>query len=429
MSYKERQKQVAWTSPSGVAFNLKINDINTTFRHSGQLIDLFSEKGDMFFDAGITGRIIPLSIIFFGDNHDLDSDKFESALREIGEGTLQLPYDSPIKVNVLEAIRQYSLVNNVSTTTFKVVYHEIVQEAFPTVEGSAKSRLLSKVSRLTETLSSNFGNGLSIRTIFEKNAITSTIIDYVDTINDFAQPIIKEAQEAVAFATNVATSIKTNIELLSSDPFTIASQVAILVGVPSDTIDNFKSLMTYSEGLVNTITKDPFESDSLVTMRKRNDIYASALVGGGAVQSLCTGLLNSSYKTRTEAFEAAARLQAAYELYRDFLDNMQTQFESSQTLTGQYLQTGDLSVPLNDLIQQTAGQLVEISFGLKREYTFIVTKDTNMINIVSEYYPESFAFDEENNQTVTLDEFSDLNKLTNDELLLIPKGREIVVLI
>jgi len=450
MSFLNRRKQQTWTSPTGIKFKLKSNSVLSGFKHTGDIFDNYERPGDTFYDFGISGRSIPLEVIFFGIDHDTESERFETALKEIGDSVLQLPYGNEIKVNVITVRRSYSIVDRVNQTIFLIQFHEIVEQAFPEIEGSAKSRLLGLISTFKDSLASNFANGLNIRNIFEKNAIGATIFSYVDKISLVAGPVIKESRDAIALMTNISTSIKTNIELLTSDPSTIASQLAILVGVPntfpdligplrkgeirnivslSTSVSNVKDILEYSEIIVSNSSISPFLEDSLITNEKKNDIYSAALIGGATISSLAEGLVSSTFKTKSDVFNAIQRLEATYLSYRDFLNDMQNVYEGSSSIGSQYIQTGDLSVPINDIVQQTTGALVDISFELQREFIFIVKNDTTMLNIVSKYYPKSFAQDEENGVQDTLDSFSDLNRLTNDEILLIRRGREITVLI
>ena len=141
MSYADRRKQVVWTSPSGKKFTLETDGKikysrkrkgevkNNPTRSYGKKNNRTSYKtinmsDDTFQDMGVSGRDFSLKIYFFGDNHDIEANKFEAAYCEYGKSKLQLPYGNMMTVQALDIDFEQDTVDRTSITEVNISFHQ-----------------------------------------------------------------------------------------------------------------------------------------------------------------------------------------------------------------------------------------------------------------------------------------------------------------
>jgi hypothetical protein len=198
--------------------------------------------------------------------------------------------------------------------------------------------------------------------------------------------------------------------LLISQPLTLAFQTAQLIQAPARALTNIRAKLDGYKNLVNSIifgdnavaqpTRGSISSNSFHT----RDLYASSYVTGSVVS-----VVNNKFTTKTEALTAADEVLTQ-------LDNV-TKWRDDNFKSLSEIDTGAAYQKLQEAVALTAGFLVEISFSLKQERRFILTRDRTIIDLVAELYG---SIDDE------LDFFINSNNFSGSEILEIPKGREIV---
>jgi hypothetical protein len=358
-------------------------------------------------------------LTFFGDDHDLVAEKFMESARQTGNVTLQPPYGKQILCLISTIVKRYSTVVDIASTTFQVDFVETSGIQTPIGGKTAKDGIEKQNEDVQKAAVSLF---TQTKTYLEKEA--ADLKEYyntqIDAVKLYLRPLTTQKEEVLTAFDSTYSSIKANIDEVISDPATIAAQTTALMSLPLDTANSAQFLLAGYASLINSQFLAPFTNDNT----GKNSAITSQFFGGSAVSALSSALAFSVYDNAPETISATEAYINAYNEYRENVDNIQEQFDiPTIDLSDKFIQTGVLDVPLNYLAQQTAGALIESVFEAKKEIKLYLDYETTAINIAIEYYPERFQLDE----VETLDYVISTNKLTADELILIPRRREIVV--
>ncbi|HSQ97109.1 MAG TPA: hypothetical protein VLL98_00115 [Rickettsiales bacterium] len=464
MTYSDRQHIITWTSPSGKSFELSnISNIEYSFKHYGNLTTIVSDKdkgsydtlsflntnknsgnsngsdsnkskGDIFEDLGISGKTIPLQIIFSGDNHDTESEKFESAFKELGESRLQLVYDRPIRVNAQTLSKKCDLVKDIASTIIEVEFIETLQnKPLAFTNKNLKNTLKTNIENQKELLIENF-NTFSEATLSEKlqkllNSITTNLTKLANTINNIANgdfdAILRDIQANLLNGTSstllqeISSLIDVGFEMYDSIPYITTLLNNIIRDITGNEVDSGD--MSKSEEDPNSaLNTDIVDQQTLLS----NDFFISNLflsvcdlITSANTNSTNTTDSNLTIETRKEATQTALTIQNLYTNYKTYYDIKYKLLDLNlEDITAN-------SSNINTIIQSTVGLLIESSFNLKTEFNIELNQDSNLIDIAYRYYKDSFKNDPES----TIDYIATTNGIKDDEFLLLPKGKNIVI--
>lgn len=452
MNYFNRQHPITWTSPSGKTFELNnINSIEYSFKHYGNLTTIVSKKeedsslsflksnknndnslskGDIFEDLGISGKTIPLQIIFAGDNHDKESEEFEKAFRELGDSRLQLPYNSkPIRVNAQTLTKKQNLINDISSTIVDVEFIETKQNIpLKASNNNLKNLLKENIEQKTLELNENYDNFVKT-TKAEKlqnllNRFNKTLTSVANTINNIASgnidAILRDIQAnllngvEIPIFQEVTKMIDLGFSAISSAPFIKTLLENVVNDITGNELkENINSTNNLIDNNENILYTNIIDQDELIT----NDYFVSNVFLATSNNILD---LVDTIQTRKEATQIAVSIQDLYTNYKKYYDIKNNLLDLS---LNNIKRNNNSNTNINDIIQNTLGILIETSFNLKTEFNIFLSEDSNLIDIAYKYYKEEFI----NNPEETINKIVKTNKIINEEFIFIPKGRKIAI--
>lgn len=415
LEFLDRRRAISWTSPKGKLFNLaNVREHSYSFKHYGNLYTIATAqesqsnttaditKGDVFTDLGVSGREITLTILFSGNNHDLESQKFELAFRELGASKLQLAYGNPLRVNAQSLTKTQHLVENLAVTSLEVSFIEVqqnlplgtapnaagLQKQIATVETQSTNSLISQLSSLSpEDLATAY------------DTLSKGIVTIANVFSDVAsgdfQAILRDIQ-ANLLNTSTNTLLQQTSKLLDLG-FKVTGSVPTLGQVLS------KSISPLQQSNVS----------SKAELLMNHGLATSCLLSTAKVISNNTLEL----QTRREASQLASTLQTIYD---DYVNHYEA---TAKSLVQDFQDVLVDRVSLHTLMAQVINSLLESSLTLKTELYLTLEQDTTLINLAYEYYREEFT----KNPEATLDKIITINRLQDEELILIPKHRQITL--
>ncbi len=446
MSYIDRQHITTWTSPSGKSFELNnINSIEYSFKHYGNLTTIISKKeednslaflkkdkgasadntsskGDIFEDLGVSGRTIPLQIVFSGDNHDIESEYFENAFKELGDSRLQLPYNTrPIRVNAQTLTKKCDLVKDIASTIIDVEFIETKQNIpLKSSNNNLRNTLKHNIKEETLELDNNYNNFIErtpaekLQNIFDKfNKILTTVSNSINNIaNGNIDAILRDIQA----------------NLLNGSNITIFQETSKMIDLGLSAISSAPYIKTLLENTINDITGNELKENNNETILYTNIINQDDLITNdffisNIFLSACNNILDlvDTIQTRKEATQIAVSIQDLYTSYKRYYDikynllNLNLKdIKSSST---------NINININYIIQTTLGILIETSFNLKTEFNIFLNEDTNLIDIAYKYYKEDFN----NNPEKTINKIIKTNNINNEEFIFIPKNKNMTI--
>jgi hypothetical protein len=448
MNYGSRRINIVWTSPGGKVFELSnIGEISYSFKHYGNLVTIADKKndddeennlsfldntnktfnlqhstfnirrGDIFEDLCTSGRTINLSIVFSGDNHDIESEKFERAFAELGHSKLQLPYlEKPIRVNAQTLNKKQDLVKDIASTVIEIEFIETRQN----IGLTPYSQDINK-----NTIQNNIEQ--------KKKSIVNTFADFIkklpldklqDTIDAFTKNITKIANTLSNIASGDFDAILRDIQanLLNNNlDNIILEQTSKLIDIGF----SLSSSATFVTSLLESITEDITgitnnnNQEINNTTISKEDLITNDFSITNTFLSACDNILNliNTLNTKKESRQIAEIIQELHDNYINYFEHRLNQLDLL------FKDTFIDEININTEIQTTVGYIIENSFNLKTEFNIILNKDTNLIDLAYRYHRNEFK----NNQDDVINYIIKTNHITDEEFILLPKGRKITL--
>lgn len=405
MSWDDRLLEAWYTSPSGEYTSLDYENVSKSWDKKTTAFNFPDADGTFVQDMGNSGRRYPMRIFFWGDDYDIEAADFEKLLQERGVGKLEHPVYGTVDVVPFGTITQRDdLKTAANQAIIEVTFWETIGLIYPAAQADPASEVLSSVDEYNDEAATEFEDVTSLTSQVEKSSFQNGYESLLDSAKSGLQ-FIADVQSDVQKQFNaINDSINNGIDVLISQPLTLALQTISLIQSParaladiSARLDGYKNL---ADSIINGNDAGTLNSNDFHT----NDLYASTYVTGSIVS-----VVNNQFVTKTEALTAAEAILeqfASVVTWRD--DNFQALEE---------IDTGGAYQQLQEAVALTAGFLVEISFSLKQERRLILDRDRTIIDLVAELYGSIDAH---------LDFFITSNDLSGSEILEIPKGREVV---
>lgn len=407
--WQDRLRKAFYVSPSGEKLPFLYENVKQTQTLRGSSFEFPDADGTFVQRIGNSGRRFPLRIILSGSDYDIQAGKFNKALLESGVGSLEHPIYGVIKVIPLgELERIDNLKTAANQAIFEVTFFETTGLLYPTSQKDGVNETKEAVDDYNEAESE----------ALEDNTILDTANDRANFLNDYnnakaafttqLSKIAAETEEVEKQFNAINDSINNGIDELIADPLLLGFQTVLLIQSPAraaslilDRLDAYTSLV----GLI--VGKEPAIAgldNSASNSFHNDDLYCSAYITGQVVS-----VINNQFQTKSDAIAAADVILTNFDNYTAWHDD---NFESLNEL--------DTSAAYQNLLKAVslaAGFLVQISFSLKQERKIILDRNRSIIDLTYELYGEV---------DLNLDFFINSNNLTGDEILELPKGKEIV---
>lgn len=411
MSWFDRIREAAYTSPSGQRITFDYEDVRKSVDKKTTAFEFPDADGTFIQDLGHTGRRYPLRIFFWGDDYDNDADIFEIALLERGVGKLEHPIYGTVDVVPFGTItRRDDLKTAANQAIIEVAFWETIGIIYPTSQTDPASNVLTAVDEYNNAAAAEFEEVTDLDSAVEKSSFKNTYQASLNAVKSSLQSVANTQADVKKQFDAINDSINNGIDILVSEPLTLAFQTAIMIQAPARALTNIEARL---DGYINLANQIIGNSNNIAVpgLDSRNsndfrtdDLYASTYVTGSIVS-----VVNNQFTTKTEALEAANII------LEQFADLVEWRDNNLQSLSE--IDTGKAYQQLLEAVALSAGFLVEISFSLKQERRIVLDRDRTIIDLVAELYG---SIDDQ------LDFFINSNDLSGTEIKELPRGREIV---
>jgi hypothetical protein len=258
--------------------------------------------------------------------------------------------------------------------------------------------------------------------IAAKNRITG----FVGDVKSAFQAVLSTVADIQQEFDNLEKSIISNIDFFLSAPLQLADQLQRLINTPARLANNVKQRAELYRGLYNNLlspatgngqdAKNQNAEKQLQSVAILSSIAESYLFPENEPDEEVDTGETLGFLTQTDAINSAADLATDYIAIQDFLDEQQKTNEDFP-LEERFEVSDETARLIKRITAETSKNLVRLSFSLKKEKITFAENDTNIISLCFDIYGST-----SNEQ---LDFFIQTNNLTGEELLQIPKGREI----
>lgn len=408
MSWEERQQAARYVSPSGAEFPLIVTEVSVEFDKRATEYQFPDVDGSYIVDLGVSGRRYPMQIIFNGENYDLFANAFEVALAERGIGRLHHPVYGTVDVVVMGTIaRADNLVSGCNQCTFNVTFFTTTGAAYPVIGSDGFAQVKTALQLLSEALAADLESKADLTSEAKRSGFSERYRSQLQRVRGAFEKVAAANKATSDRFNNVYRSIDESLDILVGDPVTLAFQTSILVDTPgqmagsfSDKIAGYRSLLS---GLIDGDSK--VQTDGNGRNNFANDDLFAGAVQSGAIQAS----IGNEYTSKTEAL-----LQA--EAILDDMDSINTWREANFSAIGG-IDAGGTYQALIAASSTAAGYLLYLSFALAQEYSVSLSRARTIIDLCAELYRDIDG---------AIDFFINTNDLSGDEILEIPKGRQIV---
>ena len=411
MSWNDRIREAAYTSPSGQRLIFDYEDVSKAIDKKTTAFDFPDADGTYVQDLGNTGRRFPLRMFFWGNDYDQESDAFEAALLERGTGKLEHPIYGTVDVVPFGTItRRDDLKTAANQAIIEVAFWETIGLLYPASQTDPASEVLASVDEYNAAAAAEFEEVTDLDSAVEQSSFQNTYQATLDATKSGLQSVADTQADVQKQFEAINDSINNSIDILIGEPLTLAFQTAIMIQAPARALTNIEARLDGYSNLANLIIggNDNIATPGLDSRNSnqfhKDDLYASTYVTGSIVS-----VVNNQFATKTEALEAADVILT------QFADLVAWRDANFQSLSE--IDTGSAYQQLLEAVALAAGFLVEISFSLKQERRIILDRNRTMIDLVAELYG---SIDDQ------LDFFINSNDLSGTEIKELPRGREIV---
>ena len=220
MSWNERLQLAAYTSPSGIRLLFTYENVSKTVNKKTTGFEFPDANGTYVQDLGHTGRKYPLRIIFHGDDHDLESKAFESALLETGIGTLEHPLYGDKQVIPFGTITfRDNLKTAANQTIIDLVFWETIALVYPQSQTDPASSVITAVDEYNNVASESIDGQEALDTEVERvsfkndyNALLGSAKSGLQSVAD-TQDNVKKEFDAINLDSKHITVITLNCNM------------------------------------------------------------------------------------------------------------------------------------------------------------------------------------------------------------------------
>jgi hypothetical protein len=411
MAWDDRLREAAYTSPGGTRQLFQYENVQLTVSKKTTAFEYPDVDGTFVQDLGVTGRRYPLRLFFSGSDYDFEAEEFLQLLSEVGTGTLEHPsYGTVDVVPFGDITRRDDLVTQANQAIFEVTFFSTIGVVFPTSQADPSSDVNQSVEEYNDAAADEYADSTDItdetnRAEFE-NQNQALVNSTVSTLS----PIAASQDDTERQFSTISDSILRSLPVLSDTPAVLGAQTILMIQSPARAQTSISARLDAYESMTGDITiGDDTVADCKICDEDSNefhinDLYASTYITGSIIS-----VLNHQFVTKSEALLAAQRIIIQFESVSNWR-------EANFAELGE-IDTGAAYQQLQQSVAITAGFLVQLSFSLKQERRFTLERERTIIDLVAELYG---SVDDQ------LDFFIYSNNLTGSEILLLPRGRQIV---
>ena len=417
MTWEDRIKEAAATSPSGRRFVFLFGDVSEGFTAKGTAFEFPDFSGTFLQDLGRSGLRFPFILAFSGPDYDLTAAEFFGALyNERGLWRLEHPLYGEFDVGHLgDVTRRDDLVTAANQAVFEITFLEATDLFFPRVQADPGAAVLRTIDDYFNAAPAQFAEEVDLDSTLEAVALRDKwAAELAEAKKTLAESVSEQIESVQDVFNNSYDSINNSINTLIDDPLTLAAQTVQFVHALATGAVNIKNRLNSYATLARSIfNRTGSVQTPGVDSQNSNAFWADYLFASAAVTGAVVSVVNAEFETKREALEAAEEVLIIQGEMTEWLD------ENIQSL--EEIDTGETYQKTQEAAAVAAGFLVQISFELKQERGLVLTEPRHFIELCAELY--GLEIDQVDDK---LDFFILSNDFTGSELLTIPKGRRVV---
>ncbi|MDC7125782.1 MAG: DNA circularization N-terminal domain-containing protein [Spirochaetales bacterium] len=413
--FTDRLREMKYISNSGNEFTLQFEGLTRTGGKKAPISEYPGQNQGGVQDLGNVTPTFPVNCFITGANYDKTADSFWQALHETGIGRLIHPRWGNVNVLPIPNTQTEQFVNGAGRAVFDITFIRADNKSFeyPQVSTDFASTVTSKVDDAAETIADSVPEEVSavgvLATLTEKvSSSVDEIEDGFDTITDMTDDVKESISEKVLAITSEIDDLVTSpVDLLIS----ITELVRLPATISTDIINKIDSYTKIYEnvidGLISAVELYAGETDSdgnsIAEATGQIAVATVTAVAIAAAESTTAGDIN----TRDDAAEVVESLT-------ELAESIQASIEELES-AGDFSASYDLSLTLELTISAAVSGLIDEALNLPAERTITLERAV----------PPTVLYYELFGNLDDLDDWMTYNNFCDNEILLIPRGREV----
>lgn len=408
--WEQRLLEAAFTPPSGQRLTFQFESVSEEFSKQTSAFNFPDADGTYVQDLGKTGRRYPLRVILSGENYDLEAAAWMDALSESGESVLEHPvYGTKNVVSTGVVRRRDDLVTTANMAVIEVTLFETTGAVYPTPSADPGAQVVNSVAEYNDAAAGQLESLTDLTDAVDQVSFQSQYTALLEQAANGLEVIADQQSNVRDQFSEIYESINRGISVFIGDPLALAYQTLQLIQAPARAVSAITDRLEAYGGLLEQIatgansvaTESSTEAQNTFAAR---DLYASTYLTGSVLS-----VVNNQFDTKVEAIASAEAILTQLDTLNAWRDSNFTALDT--------VDTGEAYQRFLTAVGLCAGFLVQISFTLKQERRLILTRNRTILDLCAELYGDTDA---------QLDFFINSNALTGDEILEVPRGREVV---
>ena len=409
------RETITMVSPTGQSFEAFWQGGDRSVSKKLGIFDYPNFKGSTIQDLDIKSVTYPLTIYFEGDNHDVIAERFFFACKENGEWTITHPVVGDLRLQLVDVKQKIDPVNQGNITKFDLNFMESLEA------GATTSSVLLSVE-IREQI--NLFDLLSLDS-FVPSLVTDSFaaIQAVrNTVRGLTSIVRSTLRTTSAALDEIERQINATLDDVIFDPLRLGQQIQELMRIPGQIVTNIESRFSIYDDINTQIYAGELRRGTTptTTVEDLNASNTSEFILAASSTGLCLAMVDSEADTRPQALSASQSVSDTFLNVAQFNDENAARYVGVP-INRRYFAQSATFAQYYRLMYVTAAYLFGLLYDLRRERRFTLQQPYNTIFLCLEQYG-TLGEEEE-----ILDLFHASNNISDDEFLVLPAGREIVV--
>lgn len=417
MSWRDRlQATINFISPEGNIFSALWTGNPREIEKKLGIFNFPRIAGSVVQDLEVNATTYPLTIFFEGIDHDLIGEDFFRACGEKGIWSINHPVKGELNLQLVLCSENIAPIEFGNITQFTTEWIEPLQEIIEVTPVQLKASALNQIDNLNSVTSEQFNNIVTVDMFSKISALEKTTQDIVSAVDVTLKPIY-ELNDTIA---SQILSIKNGIDLFfigTINVLSLAGQIQQLIQLPSlvktDIKAKINAYINFANSILNILPEESSKENLNIIAIKE---LALTSYFAASVFIAATGILQS----RVESIEIIDQITDAFNDSINSLDATQELYENVN-IDIQYFSQSESFNESTKITATALSYLIKNIFDLVIEKKIILKKMRTPLEItITEY--GSLGNSDENFEL-----FVSSNKLKNNDILILPSGREVLV--
>lgn len=451
MPYFDRLTDASWVSPSGAEYAFSYESVSRDVSHRIGAFEFSNVDGTLHQDKGVSGEIYSWAIYVHGPDYDIAADAFFDAAKERGFSFLNHPRWGRRRVQVTSVSQNENLTQSAGQAVFNISFQETLEREFPKTAAAPQQILETYVSDFEYIAAEEFSGRVVTETLAQKNNlqdlmttaanlvsgslsfIASLDQDILTTFNQNINDIIDNAAAYVDAPIEFASRIVDSIISISKIPGRISSKVlgykaliGSIIGKIFPSPDNatrneilIDELITTASIVGASASVNSALNYSSVISRNENGVatISTPEIISTDSQGNSITVPGAGFVSREEVIAAVVYLEEQATESIEYLDSGQ-EFYIDKMLSENYIQTVESYVPAWEIVGIVIKAGLDLSFSLPVKIIRSIDTARTILDLCFEFYG--------NIDNATIDYFISTNALKGQDIILLPRGKEII---